>query len=263
VLSEVEVPADIQDVVFGGIHMSGRTNDDVEVVLIQNSNTPAIFPQIFTTFVNVIELEMIRCNLLSLKIPANARLEFVLLYGNNVTHIRRGDFSNQTNLLYLEAINNNIQIIDENAFDDLERLLNLILFNNNLRELAPKTFHRLTSLIYLDLEGNELTRIDDELLAKSLQLQNIYLEFNHINEISRRFADNLRQNLELINLIANKCVDKAFVLVNEASWRDMNRDLEKCFDNYDNANLRARRITLEFTGRLRILDESGNVVADI
>jgi Leucine-rich repeat (LRR) protein len=258
-LNNIEVSDVTQNIIIGGNHMANRSNDDVEVVVIKNSNTPRMIPQIFMTFRNIIELEMIRCKLETISIPSSIRLEVILLYGNNISNISKDDLLGQSELLYFDAVDNDIQSIGENAFDDLEKLIYLILMNNNIEKLDPKSFQPLKNLRYLDLEGNKLTHISEELLSSNPRLREVYLEFNKINEISPRFAGTLQESLLLLNLQANACVSKAFILESKDDWAQMNTALETCFRNYNDAS-QTKRITIEFTGMLVILDEDGNVL---
>lgn len=258
-LNNIEVLDFTQNIVIGGNHIANRSNDDVQVVSISNSNTPRIFPQIFMTFRNVVELEMVRCKLESASIPPSAQLEVILFYGNNITAITREDLRGQNEMLYFDAVDNNIQVIEDKALDELPKLTYLILMNNNIKQLDPDSFQNLKNLRYLDLEGNQLSHISEALFSGNPRLREVYLEFNKINEISPRFASNSRGSLQLLNLQANACVNKAFILEFYEDWMEMNTLLGPCFDNYRNAS-QTRRITIEFTGKLVILDEDGNVV---
>lgn len=263
VLSNVEVLDFNQTITIGGDHMENRTNVDVEVVHISNSNTPKMFPQLFTTFPSIIELEMVRCNLVSIDIPPWVQLEVIVLYGNNLTRITKDDFGHQRELLYLQAINNNIEVIDENAFEAVEKLIYLILINNNIEQLETKTFHPLRSLRYLDLEGNKLTHISEQLLSGNPGLREVYLEFNRINEISPKFVDDIRGSLVFLNLRWNACVDEVFYFKSDSDWHEMRENLEICFRNFNETAPKTRRITIEFIGNLVILDEHGNVISRV
>lgn len=190
-------------VVIAGEHMEGRTDADVEVVVIKDSNTPFIIPQIFTSFPNVIELEIIRSKLESINIPETVQLEFLTIVGNNIPKLRNNSFSGQHNLLFLELAANNIEEIEDNAFVGLPALVGIDMIGNLITAIG-KVLHPLVNLGYVDFEQNLLTRIEDESFSTNQNLRTIYFEYNQINEISPRFASSLRETLGYVNLIGNR-----------------------------------------------------------
>lgn len=94
-LTEIEVTNPETNVTFGGVHLENRTEADVEVVWMSYSNTPFMLPQLFTTFPNINELDIEFCNLQSINIPASARIQYLILYQNNITRLESGSLHNQ------------------------------------------------------------------------------------------------------------------------------------------------------------------------
>lgn len=262
-LNHIEVLDPSQNVVFVGNHLTGRTNENVTFVRINDSNTPFIIQQIFTTFFNIVRFEMFRCNLMSISIPPSIQLDWIAISGNNISRIERGSVSNQTQLGYFNLASNNIEHIDEDAFEGLTSVDSFVFFNNRIRALAPRTFHPLSYVMSIDLEGNLLTRIDEELFANNPNLVYIYLERNQINEIHPRFADNLRGSLRYLSLLENVCVDRGFPIYEEEDWSSLNEGLTTCFDNYHLPPPARRRITMEFEGPLSLFDDSGNLIITV
>lgn len=140
------------NIVFVGQHLDNLTDSDVLSMVIVNSNTPFMMPQMFTTFPNMDELLIFSSNLQSINVPSSAQLFYLtrLLYDNNISRIESGSLRGQSRLTYLELSSNNIQEIEEDAFVDLEALNTLVLVGNQLQEIRGTTLHNLTNLIYLD-----------------------------------------------------------------------------------------------------------------
>ena len=259
-LMHIEVLDQSSTVSFAGDHLSGRNNTDVNYVRIRDSNTPFMIQEIFTTFSNIMRLEIFNSNLTSISIPESVQLNWLALNGNNITRIERDSLSNQSNLGYFNLAANNIEHIDEEAFKGLSSVDSFVMNNNRIRELAPRTFHPLSYVMSMDLAGNLLTRISEGLFSNNINLLHIYLEHNQINEIHPRFADNLRESLRFINLLDNICVDVGFTFYDDNAWSLMNKELTTCFNNFNVTTPGRRRITMEFEGPLSLFDEDGNLI---
>jgi Leucine rich repeat len=260
ILENIENVDPTATVVFSGTHVGDRTNEDVEIVYIGDSNTPFIMPEIFTTFPNVYDFEVVSSNLQSLNFPSNNRLEVMLIVDNNVTRIESGDFAGLDELWILFMLYNNIQEIDETAFEGLENLLALVLIGNGITEIAPRTFHPLENVELIDLENNRLTSVGPETFSENRMATNIYLEFNSINEISPQFSENLRDSLFYLNLASNRCVSESFIFV-EDDWDVVDETLQNCFNNFPGTVPELRQSSMNFTGNIQIFDEFGNILA--
>lgn len=261
-LTGIEVLNRSQQVTFGGEHLDNRTNANVDVVEIRDSNTPFIIPQIFTTFPNIVELEVITSNVQAIEIPDNIQLIELTLSGNNISRIVNETFINQTRLQFFTAVNSGIREIEENAFVGLSSLRGLVLINNNITELAPRTLTPLISAVRIDFERNELTRVED-VFSSCTNLTYLYLEYNQINEISPFFASVTQDSLYSVNLSGNQCVDRFFFFEDEIELIVLNNALSPCFRNFNGNDTETRRITLEFQGPLALFDEFGNIIARV
>lgn len=243
--------------------MEGRSNADVEVLIIVQSNTPFMIQQIFTTFTNIAEILIESSNLQSISIPNTVQLTWVELYNNNIARIDSDSFRGQQKLQYFYGDNNNIREIAEDAFEGLIELQVVSLINNRISNLAPKTLQPLTKVFRIDLERNYITSIDENVFSNNLNLESIFLEFNQIREIHPQFAANLRDKLAFINLNGNQCVRRIFTLASDESWRLMNVALQTCFNNFHGTVPEDRSAKIEFTGNLSIFDEFGNLIARV
>lgn len=260
-LNGIEALNPNQNFTFGGVHETNLTNNDVEVVLIRNSSTPFIIQQIFSTFPNLLELDIQGCNLQSINIPGSAQLVWLILSNNNISRIGAGNLRNQTQLRYFTAIRAGIHEIDENAFEDLHNLFNLVLINNNISNIAPRTLNPLVSAFRVDFEGNNITRLDS-IFATNRNITVLYFEYNQITQVSPSLLANLN-HLSSINLRGNQCVNRYFTFNDEPEVVLYNNVMSSCFQNFLGRPAEARKITLEFRGPLALFDQFGNVIARV
>lgn len=264
ILHNIEVIDPSVNVIFGGTHVENRSNADVNIVEIDNSTTPFMIPQIFTTFPNINELTIENSGLQSINIPDAVQLHWLYLFNNNISRIENGTFRNQSSLLFLYALSNNIEFIEENAFEGLSSLVSLVLTHNQIANLLPRTFQPLVNLEVMDFETNVITSISEDLFSSNTRLRLLYLDFNMINAIAPRFDAGLRNTLYLMNLSGNVCVNRSFSFANEQDWLNLEEGLATCFDNFNNGTSpETRQITMEFSGCLSIFDESNNLLTSV
>jgi len=259
-LDHIEVLDPSITVTFTGDHLADRSDSDVNYVRIRDSDTPFMIQQIFTTFNNIVRLEIYNSNLQSISIPASVQLNWLALGANNISSIESGSINNQTQLGYFNLANNNIEHIDENAFEGLINVDSFVMNNNRIREIAPRTFHPLSFVMSLDLANNLLTRINEETFSTNSNLLYIYLEHNQITEIHPRSFDSIRESLRSVNLLDNHCVDNSFSLLDENSWETMIQALQTCFSNFTPGR---RRLIIEFEGLLSLFDSDGNLIITV
>lgn len=259
-LEGIEVTTPGSNVTFAGVHLEGRTEADVEVVLIEYSNTPFMIPQLFTTFPNINELVIEFSNLQSIDVPDTVRLEYLVLFYNNVTKLESGTLRNQSRLTYLEVIHNNIQEIEEDFFNDIPNTYYVELTNNRLTALAPRTFASLRYVIYIDLKDNQLATLEADLFSSNGILRSLYLERNQISEIHNDFVNSLPINLSFVNLSLNLCVNGVFQLGNGESRRLANHALNQCFRNFHRISAELKSITMQIPPNVKFYDEFGNEI---
>lgn len=257
----IEVLNADQEIIVGGEHVAGQTNDDVTVLQIRNSNTPFVVPQLFAAFPNLVEFDIQNSNLQVLRIPQGVSLEYLTLYRNNMSRIENGTFIGQSKLEFIEAMDNRIEEIEEGGLEGLESLYGLMLIGNRIRTLP--SLHDVPNLMYLDLERNLIERIEDETFSRNPELISLYLEFNQINAVSTTFTRSFTSNLQFVNFQGNRCIDRTFQVRDQTDLIILNNALNPCFNNFIGEVPETRRITLEFTGPLSLFDEFGNIIARI
>lgn len=262
-LTNIVVLDPTANVTIGGDHIGNMTNSDVETVYIQNSTTPFIIPQIFSTFPFMTDFRVLNSGLETIDLSSSSNVALIWLYfnQNNISRIESGAFLSQPSVRYLNLVRNEIQELDENAFEGLEAVISLTLIGNHIRQIEPLTFSPLLNATTIDLERNNLTVVSEEMFSQTPNLRNLYLEYNQINGIAPNFAENLRDHLSFINLAGNECVNSFFFLSSDESWQVLNRELWTCFNNFTNGTTDGtRRITMEFSGHMTLFDEFGNMV---
>lgn len=253
-----------QNVVIGGAHLQNRSNVNVQVVRVVDSNTPFVIQQIFTTFSNMYQLEIINSQLQTINISDAVQLEWINILGNNISRIENGTFTRQLRLTTMDLSDNNIQEIQERAFEGLTELNSLDLVNNSISNLAPQTFYPLTRLRYLHLEANNLSSISAELFSQNYSMRSVYLKDNKITQVSPRFSSSFGYYLNTINMEGNLCVNRRFVLDgDEFSYTTLHNFLRSCYHNFSGSSSDNKSVILGFNGYLRLFDEYGNLVGSM
>lgn len=246
-----------------GEHVGNRTNEDVDVVFIMNSDTPFTIPEIFTTFPNMIELEIDFANLQSINIPDTVRLQWLDIFGNNVERVESDSFVNQTDLEFCFLSLNSIQTIAGDAFEGIDVMLYLELVFNDIEEFEPLTFQPLTEVLILDFEGNLLRSVDN-IFTENRQLWNLYFEYNQINEIHPSLYAALEDNLEVSYLYGNICINRGFYFQDEVEFALLHSSLRTCYLNFNGTEITEDKdFGMRFSGFLRVYDEFNNLIGSL
>lgn len=119
------------------------------------------------------------------------------LKNNSLTTVPTVTFINLTNLEILELSENQISIIEHDAFVGLTKLLNLDLRLNALTNLTNDIFHNLTRLTLLYLSHNYLSLIVPQAFRGLGNLRQIWLGHNEMASITSAIFQHLPN---LINL---------------------------------------------------------------
>ncbi|KAJ8025760.1 Slit-like 2 protein [Holothuria leucospilota] len=107
-------------------------------------------------------------------------VERLYLSGNNISEIRRGDFTGLRALRVITLSDNAIVSIERGAFHGLVSLERLRLNNNRLQNLPELLFSKMGSLYTLDLSRNRLLIISRKLFRGLGSLRNLRLDGNRI-----------------------------------------------------------------------------------
>lgn len=228
-LNGIEVTDPTAEVTFGGIHLDGRTELEVDVVWILDSNTPFMIQSIFTTFPNINELTIEESNLQSISIPANSSVEWLFLYGNNISRLEAGTLQAPI-LFYFEAIDNGILAIDGGFFDQAPDTRYIDLSVNNITELAAGSFA--PGAVLIDLYRNGLAVIEEGLFVNNSILVALYLDRNVIVDIHPSFITGLPANLQYVAMAQNECFSGNLEVTSDGLRMMANNALNQCFRNF-------------------------------
>lgn len=216
-----------------GAHPSkGRRDLGVKFIEFVTSNITSIPSQVFRKFLN---MEYLSVNNVGLKtfseLPMAPELKVILANNNEVTKFEPSIFQNAKNLAILSFRKNQISSIDVKAFNNLSYLKELYLSDNKIASLHMNTFNSLISLQILSLSGNKIQSIDLELFHSNHQLREILLYDNKLKAIHPQAFSSL-DNLFNLELHGNECIDMDFRIDEENFQEKINRNLEKCFEEY-------------------------------
>ena len=141
----------------------------------------------------------------------------------DISNIRRGDFSGLANMVELRLEGNPGVTIEDGAFDDLGKLkvlelsrsgldsvpaavralrsLNrLYLYGNRIETLVEGAFAGLSELRYLDLSGTGLETLEEGVFSDQRKLLELYLDRNRITDVTKEM---LRGPEDLLQLRLN------------------------------------------------------------
>ncbi len=119
-------------------------------------------------------------NIIPSNIPPDAT--YLSLAHNNIVQISAGQL-NLTSLRILHLNNNNISIIEPDAFARLESLQNLQLRQNAISVLRSGTFNNLWALTKLLIDHNRLREIPGEIFKDLGNLKSLHLNDNELTLI--------------------------------------------------------------------------------
>jgi hypothetical protein len=262
-LTGIEVIFPNLNIIFTGNHTGGRNNANVTYVEIIDSMTPYIIQSIFTTFVNIERLEVLRSGISTLQFPETNQLREFVATDGLIGVLRNRTFSGQRNLQVIRMTNCNITEIEDEAFMGLTQLERLSLIRNRVTRIPQFAFHHTPALQVLDFERNNLTRVESTPFRNCTQLERIFFEYNQILDIEGDFTRPFVNTLTYINLSGNVCVDRSFNIFSEIDFRFFKMVLQNCFTNFRSGPDGWKRVTLELQGPMSLFDEFGNLVARV
>lgn len=101
---------------------------------------------------------------------------------NKINNIAKHAFSN--NLILLNLKKNELQILEDETFSNLQSLEMLILSKNKFQRLNKNTFKGLSNLSKLDLSKNQIETIEPDTFSSLHELMFLYLKYNRLSILS-------------------------------------------------------------------------------
>lgn len=241
-VSGLKVPDDENvNFIIGSEHQIGRTNADVQEIVISFSCTAFIITEFFIMFPNV--------------------THFTSTF-SGLTRIQSHAFV-CARVLIFTSVNQNPMLhkINSNVFTGATHLNKLVICDNDLsanriQQLPVNIFRPLTSLAYLYLADNQLSSLDVSLLENNRELTMLEIYNNQINAIGRTFFDN-KPSLTHFWAFSNICVDKNWVIGGTVTIYTVREKLLTCFNNFIELPVdETQRFIPELRGPLTLHDEN-------
>lgn len=225
-----------QKFVFGGVHLSNRTDFEVTSVLVENATIPFIMSDMFLAFPNMVHTSFVYSGLTRLQPSAVINTRNVVFFtatrNQELNEIQSNAFAGASHLDILTLNNNNISVLHENAFVGLNRCTSINLANNAIRKLPTNVFWPLRRLTIIFLLNNQLETIDGRQFIFNFRMHNLNVANNRINAVQRNFLQSM-QSVRWLNFQRNQCIN-AFFDFNFRSNETILEAFEPCFDNFDN-----------------------------
>lgn len=249
-----------QTITIGGDHLPERDEFSVNSVIIEDSTTPFIINQIFTTFPYVDRLLIESSGLQRIQPNAFANATFlhrVYIYGApEFRHLPANAFEGASSIQELEIVNTGLETFHDQAFSVNGALFMLSLGRNNISALSPNLLRPLESLGMFYAFVNHLESLDGRLFQANNYMRLIDFGRNQINSVGRNFFDNLR-DLEVFAIDDNICADDHWYIGGEVTIDTVIEALETCFANFvDDVKI----FTMELRGTLIIRDQNGTEI---
>lgn len=144
------------------------------------------------------ELDLGRNRITELETLDLPQVQILKLDHNNLTALKRGQFSKMTQLITLNVSHNGIDLVPNGIFRGLYRLRQIDLRSNNLATLAVGVFDGLANLRAIYLQYNLIQLIDSRTFSQLPQLRLLQLSRNQISEIRTNAFDNLPQLKKIV-----------------------------------------------------------------
>ncbi|KZS07310.1 chaoptin [Daphnia magna] len=144
------------------------------------------------------ELDLGRNRISELEALDLPQVQTLKLDHNNLTALKRGQFSKMTQLIALNVSHNGIDLVPNGIFRGLYRLRQIDLRSNNLATLAVGVFDGLANLRAVYLQDNLIQLIDSRTFSQLPQLRLLQLSRNQIAEIRTNAFDNLPQLRKIV-----------------------------------------------------------------
>ncbi|CAO1405255.1 unnamed protein product [Diamesa tonsa] len=264
ILEEINVKNTSEPIVIKGVHLPGKSNIDVKLLVIVYSNTSSIITQLFEQFPNVYGYIATAAGIQEIKpfvFKSTSYIRQVQLTYNNLGAIRSNAFYGIKNVEVIGLDSNNIVSIDEDVFEGLYKLELLSLKFNSIKTLGPNIFKSLVKIELLNLNFNGLETIDGKWIENKPFLEVLNLQGNNATAVDPALIDNIT-NLQILSMPNNICVNRIFFIQQEKLSLDyLRQELKQCFENFRQDKPKTlTKLILEVEGHLTLYNENGTAI---
>jgi hypothetical protein len=251
--------SDNRNVTILGDHFFPNHDDSsVEKVFILESGISFIVTEFFTKFENLLDFEIHNSGLTRIQSHSFAKaskLETIKIDFGVLRTIEANAFLGASSVKFLDLKLNDIRDLHEDSFNGLVSLQTLMMENNVVRNLPANLFRSMVNLESVSMANNYINTLDGKLFVNSPKIVSIDFTRNQIIEVGDEIIDGL-DNLELFNLMRNRCVDNAWVVDDITLKDDIRNGMKVCFDNFN----AVKRTRVEIRGKMMISDDYDNEI---
>ena len=204
---------------FTGVHMAGRSDNDVKGIWIHDTNTKYI-PSNLGFWLHLTALIVQKSNLIEIKagnFQGMQNLEYLSLAYNKLTHVPSDAFSKMTKLKVIWLENNQIKYIGAGLFD---KLINLNDVDLSVNICISKRYRYSTEIIQMkeDIKSNCLT---------STEMMLIQIEKRIKNEMTSMRTERQQEHNEIRNHQVSLKKETDALVKDKESWKVDKEDLVK------------------------------------
>jgi Leucine-rich repeat (LRR) protein len=128
------------------------------------------------------------------------------IIGSGLKHVERRQLAKIPQLTFINFLNNDIESLPEDAFNDLVNLDTLIVRDNKIKLLPPKLLWNLPKLKIFASNGNQIELIPRDFFKNHRELEQIWINDNKIRRIEVDFT--LLPKLTILDLSSNSCINE-------------------------------------------------------
>jgi Leucine-rich repeat (LRR) protein len=178
------------------------------------------------SFPNLIGVEVWNCSVRFVSLShlrGLTSLNLLDLSFNNIEKIDNGAFDDNSKLTKLILSYNQIKHLSEKLFNSLHDLTTLHLSHNKIHFIDSKTFKNLKNIHIITLNHNQLESIEKNMLINNKKLDWIWLDHNKIKMIDYRMFEGIKSLTE-VDLEGNLCISGKYF---ENTFKIMKTELKE------------------------------------
>jgi Leucine-rich repeat (LRR) protein len=204
---ESTITEENDDVEFEGLHLSGKTDDDVTFVTTSRSSIKFLPSAILKKFKNTKTLLLHNSGVLKVSPKAFESCDELLtliLMQNQVENLPDSVFLPCMKLKAILIYDGVMTTITDKTFEGLSRSLESLTVNSHkIATIHPDAFRHLNMLKTIDIGENLLTELNKKWLENLPQLENIAIYRNKFSAVDFEFLKSFK-NLKSLNLQGSK-----------------------------------------------------------